>query len=120
MCFLCCLLFLLYQSKIKYNKILYSILNIILFLSSFLIAFFFGFKNKYGRLQEGVSNCPIVMGISYLLGFNLGILYFWFRANKHKYKLSIMQVLKYQSFRVFISMLTLATLTFVYLYFLLL
>jgi Na+-driven multidrug efflux pump len=117
MCFFCCLLFLLYQAKSRYSGEIYLFLNVLLFATSILLAFFFGHKGKYGKLQEGISNCPIVTSISYLLGFNLGILYFSFRANKQKPKLLIMQALKYKSFRILLSIFALSVVSFTYWYF---
>jgi hypothetical protein len=120
MCCLSCFLFILYHAKGKYCFMLYIFINIMLLLISILLAFFFGRCEGYGRLQGNISYCPIILSISYLLGFNLGMMFFLFRTSKQKSKLPIMQILKYQSFRIFISILSLSICIFVYLYFILL
>lgn len=117
MCFLCCLLFLLYHSKLKYEQVLYALCMFLLFSSSFLLTYFFGRSTHYGKLQDGIAHCPLVVGLSYLLGFNFGILYYRFRASKQKPRLLVMRAFKYQSIRILTFFIAISIITFVYLYF---
>jgi hypothetical protein len=115
MCMLCCLLFLVYQ-KTNYKLLI----NGAIIVASLLIATLFGKSGRKDDLQGNITRCPLTRGIVYLVGFEMGMAYHWFRAHKNKPKLIPMRLCKYQLFRVGLSLMGLSGIALVYLYLLLL
>lgn len=62
--------------------------------------------------------CPIVSGVAYLMGFNLGLMYFFFRASRIKSKLLIIRMLKYKITRIAFILLAISLVFMVYVFFL--
>jgi hypothetical protein len=110
-----CLLFLIWHAKFKLTKAAYILINILFVGTSFVMVIFYGKKNEtLFSYQGNIIKCPIVGGISYLLGFNLGLLYFYFKINRNKSKLLVMRILKYKLFRISLSIFSLIVIILVY------
>ena len=69
-----------------------------------------------GVLQGSAGRCPTTRGIAYIIGFNVGYCYFWFRSQKNKESLLAIKLYHYRLIRFFIPIfgLSLLFLSFFY------
>lgn len=84
MCFLMAFYFVLWHWKIRYNKIVILLFNAVCLCGFFLIAFLVGPEINSKDIWSFSFQSPLVTGISYVMGFNFGLLYFSFRVNRNK------------------------------------
>lgn len=119
MCIIQSLLFVLWHAKIKFNRIIYFSITIVLLILSVLFAAIFGKKthSQIGILEGNIRRCPIVGGICYLIGFNFGLAYFWFRTHRNKTRILMVRLSKYKITRILASILSLSFLSLIILYF---
>lgn len=119
MCAISTLLFILWHLKFKFSRICYFILNVVLICLSFVLALIYGDTDDgFGNPQGSISRCPLVSGTAYLMGFNLGFLYFWFRTHRNKSRILLIRIVMYKVNRVLSSFLALSFLVLMQLYFL--
>jgi hypothetical protein len=118
MCAISTLLFILWHSKFKLSRMCYLILNVVLICLSFVLAWIYGDSSDVGNPQGSISRCPLVSGTAYLIGFNLGLLYFWFRTHRNKSRILLIRIVMYKLNRVLSSFLALSFLVLMQLYFL--
>lgn len=55
----------------------------------------------------------MVSGMSYLIGFNIGLFYYYFRISKYKFKYHLIRILKYKTNRIITSIISLGVLTLI-------
>ena len=69
-----------------------------------------------GVLQGSASRWPTTRGVAYIIGFNLGYWYFWFRAQKKKEQLFAIKLYHYRLIRFLIPILGFSFLILSFLY----
>lgn len=118
MCLIMGCLFLVWHSKFRHSRTAYIIINILLVVASLLQCFFLGEATEDDPdLQGKISRSPIVAGIAYLLGFNLGLMYFYFRSSRNKSRIVTTRVLRYRILRVLIPIFGICIVVSAYFYF---
>lgn len=118
MCVISSLLFILWHSKFRFSRICYIVLNVVLLCVSIVLAFLYGDRyEEIGNPQGSIARCPLLSGASYLIGFNLGILYFWFRTHRNKPRILLIRIIMYKANRILSSLLALSILILIHLYF---
>ena len=107
-----CILLTLLKSTLRLRYYLFTLLQLLMVACGYLAVIYLheGVNYKYGRLQGNASQLPFVRGVAYLVGFNLGYLYFLFRAQKNKEKLLVIRVFQITIIRILVPLIGLAIL----------
>lgn len=109
----CSIAFVIWNAKIKFNKIIYILLHVIFMSFSTMIVILYGHPDNYSY-QGSIIKIPMVSGISYLIGFNIGLSYYYFRIYRLKYRYRLIRILKYKTNRIITSVISIFLLIFIY------
>lgn len=77
----CSIAFVIWNAKVKFNRIVYILLHVIFIALSMMIVILYGNPDNYSY-QGSIIKIPMVSGVSYLIGFNIGLSYYYFRIHR--------------------------------------